>query len=421
MRYSIEWHDDAINAAPEERASAADLKLFLQDRNATLHSRGHESADHVTIALYGLAEGLAHDWWSLFGGRDREVSFIKYRNGYIVPDIRMAFDGAAFEISARSYEHHNPDLRFYEVGAEVMNRGDAEQTLGAFVEETLKRLDDRGVGQTGAALRWARVQESRADADEAAFCEAAGALGLDPYQISDQHADLIEKAASFFDGETLTEYLAGIKEAAAQPLFDWIESAEARPADEAGLGDLRDIAGETVASTGAREGERGWALGYRRARAFRRTLGLSESHAFTSYGDLAPKLGAGPRYTPAGQVDGLRALRSDHADGIYIHLRDHGTSAATEQSHLFSFTRAVGDAVCFPTETRAPINELKAAYRQAAGRTFAAEFLAPIREIRSMRDDGRDDVTIADRFGVSTEVIRRQWENKDRIEAACAA
>lgn len=427
MRYSIEWHDDAVNAAPEERASAADLKLFLQERNVTFHSYEHRNADHLTISLYGLAEGLAHDWWNLFGGRDREVSFIKYRNGYVVPDIRMAFDGAAFEISARSYEHRNPDLRFYDVGPEVMNRRDAEQTLGGFIEETLTRLEARGVGQTGAALRWARVQESRADADEAAFCEAAGALGLDPYQISDQHADLIEKAASLFDGETLTEYLAGIKDlvrikgAAPQPLFDWIESAEARPADEARLGDLRAITGEAVAIPSSRDGERGWALGYRRARAFRRALGLSESDAFTSYGDLASKLGAGRRYAPAGRVDGLRALRSDHSDGVYIHLRDHGASAAAGGSLLFSFTRAVGDAVCFPTETRAPINELTKAHRQAAGRAFAAEFLAPIGEIRSMRDDGRDDVTIADRFGVSAWVIEHQWENKDRIEAACAA
>ena len=55
------------------------------------------------------------------------------------------------------------------------------------------------------------------------------------------------------------------------------------------------------------------------------------------------------------------------------------------------------------------------AYRQAASRAFAAEFLAPIDEIRSMLDDRHDVVTIAAEFSVSTAVIERQIENRERI------
>lgn len=99
-------------------------------------------------------------------------------------------------------------------------------------------------------------------------------------------------------------------------------------------------------------------------------------------------------------------------------MREHGTSSYARASHLFTFARAVGDAVCFPPETRSPVNELHAAHRQAAGRAFAAELLAPIDEVRSMHEDGRDSVSIADDFGVSTAMIDRQWENRDRIAAA---
>jgi Zn-dependent peptidase ImmA (M78 family) len=63
---------------------------------------------------------------------------------------------------------------------------------------------------------------------------------------------------------------------------------------------------------------------------------------------------------------------------------------------------------------------LHSACRQAAGRAFAAEFLAPIDEIRSMREDGRDAVSIAEEFAVSTTVIERQVKNTERILAACA-
>ena len=86
--------DDAQNAAPEERSTVADLRVLLDEKNVTLHLVGETSADHVTISLYGLAEGLAHDWWLIFGARDRAFSLLNYRTGYAVPDLRMSFDAA---------------------------------------------------------------------------------------------------------------------------------------------------------------------------------------------------------------------------------------------------------------------------------------------------------------------------------------
>jgi hypothetical protein len=100
-------------------------------------------------------------------------------------------------------------------------------------------------------------------------------------------------------------------------------------------------------------------------------------------------------------------------------MRTHGESPEARAAHLFSFARAVGDAVCFPEPGRAPVNELHYASRQAAGRAFAAEFLAPVNEVRSMHEDGHDTVSIADEFGVSTNVVERQLENYGRIEEAC--
>ena len=55
--------------------------------------------------------------------------------------------------------------------------------------------------------------------------------------------------------------------------------------------------------------------------------------------------------------------------------------------NLFALARAVGDAT---------VNDLREAARQACGRAFAAEFLVPIEEIFSMRDDGHDVHSIAE-------------------------
>jgi hypothetical protein len=151
----------------------------------------------------------------------------------------------------------------------------------------------------------------------------------------------------------------------------------------------------------------------------RRVLGVAQEKKFSSFQDIAKLLGAGANYNPAPRVDGIRALRSTRPDGMQIHLRNHGDSAEAQAQHLFAMARALGDAACFPDDRLAPVNDLHNAYRQAAGRAFAAEFLAPIDDIRSMLQDERDLMTIADEFAVSANVIELQIENAERIDAAC--
>ena len=67
------------------------------------------------------------------------------------------------------------------------------------------------------------------------------------------------------------------------------------------------------------------------------------------------------------------------------------------------------------------MNDLREASRQACARAFAAEFLAPVDEILSMRGDGHDVLSIADEFGIPTETVERQEENAGRIRRTCAA
>jgi len=211
LRYSARWIDGAPNVALEERATVAEFRLWLTEQNVTMHLSGGFSHDHLTIALYPLAEGLVHDWWSLFGGRDLEFSLTKYRTGYAMPDVRFRFDGRTFEASAHQRTYRNPDVRFWAGSNEVMSRADAEGVLSKFIGEVLAQLDSKRVRNAGAALRWSRVQASRADPEEAEFCECAGALGLDPYSIDQAGSGLIQNAASLFQdrGRRRGEYARG--------------------------------------------------------------------------------------------------------------------------------------------------------------------------------------------------------------------
>ena len=419
MRFLTEWLNDAPNLAPEERATVADLRLYVGEQNVTMHLIGKKSEDEITLPLYPLAEGLAYDWWNLFGGRDREFSLLRYRMGYAVPDVRMKFDGAAFEITANQHAYLNPDIRFWAGISEVLTRQQAEEAIAEFIERVLKQLKGSGVHGTSAALRWKRILESRLDVDEQSFCEAAGALGLDPYQTEEAAAADIETASRLFEGEQLIEFLAGARNQTASAMLQWVEYVEVLPGYRSRLADLHSIALEATQKAPSKKGERSWALGYRRARAVRSILGLKMESRFNSYSSLAKRFGASVGFRPATRVDNIRALRSDRDDGTHIFVRDHGKSPKAKTGELFAFARAVGDAACFPSHSRAVVNEVIDALRQAAGRAFAAELLAPVQEVLSMWNEGRDIQSIADEFSVDDVLVKHQLENKDRIEAAC--
>lgn len=335
------------------------------------------------------------------------------------PNIRLSFDGVSLRLAAiaRHAAEERRTLRFICSAEEMLSRAEAEARLGQLVEDVLGRLDDRGVRATNAALRWERVLASRSDPDEAVFCEAAGALQRDPYQIEDADALLIEQAAVLFEGEALLEFLAGVagRHAYSRDQLAWIAAAEARPSEAARIPALG--ASGRVHGAGARHPAKAWVLGYRRAREFRRQVGLHSSDRMGSVSVLAQRLGASPTFAPAPRIEGLRALRSETGDDVFIHLRETGS----ESSNLFGFARACGDVVCFPAPARSVVNDLRSAYRQAAGRAFAAEFLAPIDEIKSMEADGLDTLSMAAELGVSSEVIDLQIENAERIDEACRA
>ena len=101
-----------------------------------------------------------------------------------------------------------------------------------------------------------------------------------------------------------------------------------------------------------------------------------------------------------------------------VHLR--GGEYVPPTSQVFSLTRSVADLVFYPAGGLSVVNRLHRAERQAVGRAFAAEFLAPVEEVYGMASDGYDGPEIASRFGVSDMVVAHQMENYDRILAACS-
>ena len=219
MNLTAKWIEGpAINAAPEEAATLCDLRIFVDGENACRFidfeevDQEKQKGDHLTIPAVYLAEGLATDWWSIFGSRDWLHRIQRYRTGFALPDIVLRSHGTQIEIvSGDNRLLENPHLQFNSVNGETISRIDAEAVLSRFIKKVADKLSSDNIRNSELQARWNRVSLSRCDEDERAFCEAAGALGLDPYTISKEDAIFVESANELFSKEVLLEFLSGLR------------------------------------------------------------------------------------------------------------------------------------------------------------------------------------------------------------------
>ena len=238
------WADNQSNAVPEERATVAELGLYVDPRskyNAAAHVAEGESFQHLCVSVYGLAEGLAQDWWELMGNRVDWLPIRRYCNGYVLPDVRLLFDGQYIRLMTKELELTNPPVHFDACPESSWGRLQFEQAATDFIDKVLARLQAEGVASTSLELGWARVMESRREPDEVAFCEAAGALLLDPYCISAADTEFIFKAAREFKGEALLEFLSSIRTVDRARVSESLDLMPSLARDKTRLAELRAV------------------------------------------------------------------------------------------------------------------------------------------------------------------------------------
>lgn len=419
LYFSTDWVKGARNAIVEERRTLCDLRIYVDGKNICVFDdfEDNTTLDCLTIPAVHLAEGIANNWWQILGSRDREQSITRYRSGFALPDLIFRSDGSTIEVFSRVYLSRNPHIRFKIQARATLTRADAEQALSKFVYSVVDRLKDAGIDSSEVGICWKRVSETRHDPEERAFCEAAGALGSDPYSIPESDEEFIEASSSFFSDEALIEFLAGTKKGDRSVYSaEWLNSLERRPQKVSLLPDLASLHVAIRERVRRDPRDMPWALGYRAARECRRILGAGEGVRYRSVAAIARVLGSAHFGTTEIAGD-IRALISHDKGRTHIHLHENGSTSANN----FALGRAMGDSVVFRESGRAVVNNLRHAERQATGRAFAAEFLAPANEVMGMSNDGKDTEEMADEFDVDPQVILDQLHNRQRIEEACTA
>ncbi len=366
MRFSADWQDPGISASAELRATFCLLAIDVDGKRASRffderYSRAH---DRIAMPAYPPAQGLARFWWSLIAGRSGIIRLRRFRDGFVVPDIRFEPDGRYIDITAEPFEYDNPPVTFPRRAKERIPIDAFERDMAEFIESVVAKLGDNRVRNTWLEERWACIEASLEDDEERLFCEAAGALGIDPYTCDEAEARSIETAAEFFENEALPEFLAGQRGREATSALEWLATAEEQLGERAALPDIvaigrkiRERQPVPLTSITARP----WELGYRVATDCRAELALKPERVFEDVADIARLFGGRRVVVASGRVPGLRG-EVCHGPGMPKIIV---AGLPAPQSRTFAMMRAIGDFLAFEQEGRAPITDTYS-YRSAS-------------------------------------------------------
>jgi hypothetical protein len=164
---------------------------------------------------------------------------------------------------------------------------------------------------------------------------------------------------------------------------------------------LREICASRLSNT-----TRPYRQGYALARIARDHLGLNADVPIDGVTGIAKHLGAENGLELSGDAPGmLRAFQSFAGDVPTFIVEDEGTRPSA-----FTLARSVGDFLAFGS--RASCVAGIYTDRQAVGRAFAAEFLAPRSAVEKLiEQEDQSAFQIANYFGVSPAVVERQYQN----------
>jgi hypothetical protein len=311
--------------------------------------------------------------------------------------------GAQINLLARDGKGRTLDL---EHGSKIHTVTAFEQLLlDEFLRPLASRhwLNGRSARPLHALLQ--RVEDSRNQNAERAFCRTAGALGLMPYDLEDDQAvqirDLLvyipeEDARLDFSSAVLADALSKGKCWTSQQL-NALRDRNSLPA----LVQLR-----TGCTSGVNSAGRPHRHGYRLARNARAILKLADDRPVGGIEGMSKLFGAddGIALSPEAP-ESLRGFLSIEDDLPTIIVENEGP-----RSSAFVLARGIGDFIAFGNRASCVADIYTD--RQAVGRAFAAEFMAPRDAVVQMiEQEDRSIAQIADHFGVSISVVHHQYEN----------
>lgn len=249
-----------------------------------------------------------------------------------------------------------------------------------------------------------RTEEILREPADLAFWRSAGAFGVSYQTVSDVVSDEVARLIDAISDEAARLDLASAisHEQLGQSLA-WVSNEVEGKAKTNSLPRLTELRHGAVAVDLASEP---WQIGTNRAREARTQIGLGPDRSVEGLGKLAHLFGGDHRFVSSSAGEELlRGFQARGDDVPVIVAKDEGPN-----STAFLLSRAIGDYLVHGSR-EAPIANIYSD-RQAIGRAFAAEFMAPAAGVIYMIDEEKkSSAAVAQHYGVGREVVRHQYEN----------
>jgi hypothetical protein len=423
---------------PLEQQTWAAVRLYAAQRCVTrwLDRDSHQEIDTIYIPAFPVARWVVMNWWALLNeactddvppapGADwteRERAWLhrhclrSAESGLFLPRFSIWNNGRHLSASWLADSDDScltmPGPFLYGSSTTIDAR-EAEDALRSFVG-TVVRWIEESTDFRAINLRdnWRAI--TNADPEEAAFCRAAGRMGLDPYDTSSWPTglvDLLETLSEENPPPIVTDFLSTAAPADAAPLWKWVN--EARRA--ANLGPAANspplpLTPDTFAGQ----------AGVTAAHRLRKQYGIEDA-TLLSVEVMANRIGLGPikfedyNHQPRGAI---RAAVGWQGGGNAVVL---GPMPPSMESQRFLLARGLFHAT-FMCERGARLITRTHDWDQQASRGFAAELLAPRAALAAAvpsdldEDERADAITaLAQSYQVHPELIRRQLQNAARF------
>lgn len=420
FEYTRESGDEL--GVPEHRHTMARLEVRVGDTPITrvFDNRAQTVRDAVYVPLYPLAEWLATHWFALLHENDgADRTLVEQRHllnlgaeGFAFPRLSIVPEGDKIRLVWHGGAVPYTELRFIESGEDRLPLRVVRDRLLALMHATVQQLPD----DAAPTPLQAELEALNALTDEEReFCEAAGALGLDPFSIDDEDDKKILDIAGALPKAVHQDFFASATWPRIDEHFDWVRESIRLVTESAPEGAPDEIRRRVLDSLREDRPSEPWTVGYRCAREVRNELGVRDEPLAAD--ELDP---LGWRATQdialrSGVFDAVATRHPGSGEGKFA------VSSRHPQSRRFVFARALFEYVTAPEFPRLVTRAVT--YAQQESRAFAAELLAPAGALRERIEGDRVGMEkiaeLADEFDVSSMVIEHQLENHGIARACC--
>jgi DNA-binding transcriptional ArsR family regulator len=395
----------AIILSPIDQANDSDAVEADVIARLRVDKKSAPTVAHARVDLNAVCTGLLANWWSVLCRREdpyKMFALQRKTEDAMSPAVLFARATGRMELFVRSTADED----------ELSSPERQSLTVDEFTDIVLNELARPLVDHLRARKRFDRpiesllhrTEEILQEPDELLFWRTAGALGLAYRDMTDEGAENVTALLNAITDEGARLDFASTTDSdwALESLI-WAQEEITKKAGQNNLPRLIELRqGEPINLAGVEP----WRIGKDRARETRAQIGLEPNRPVGGLSGLSRLFADDDRFTPsAAGEEILRGFQGFSKDLPVVVVRDEGPRSTT-----FLMARAIGDYLVYGSH-EAPIADIYSD-RQAVGRKFAAEFMAPAEGVVHMIDvERKSRAAVADHYGVGRGVVNHQYEN----------